>query len=307
MSCEFWDESVFQNSELKTQNYSTLVKRGVSVIYRLPFGHMNSGQVWRAVASPTRRRLIELLRDGPRTTGDLCGCFRTTRFATMKHLAVLERAGIVTARREGRERWNVLNAEPLREVEGRWPGLAPAVGISSTSSQAPVPTGTPPAAGAGSAPTAPPAAVPPATRVFTEAFVDSPPWRVFDALTQHVAAWWGGPHLRSPAATNLVLDPQPGGRFVEEWGHRQGALRAVVTAIKQDEHLELTGTLAGKTAGVLGIRLERREGGTLLRAELTAGEADPTDGDTAKRALDDLFKARLRAFVEEGTRSGVMS
>ncbi|MCK7506050.1 MAG: hypothetical protein MZV70_19565 [Desulfobacterales bacterium] len=38
------------------------------------------------MASPTRRRLIELLRDGPRTTGDLCGCFRTTRFATMKHL-----------------------------------------------------------------------------------------------------------------------------------------------------------------------------------------------------------------------------
>jgi uncharacterized protein YndB with AHSA1/START domain len=149
--------------------------------------------------------------------------------------------------------------------------------------------------------------VPPATRIFTEAFVDAPPWRVFDALTQHVAAWWGGPHLRSAAATNLVLDPQPGGRFVEEWGHRQGALRAVVTAIKQDEQLELTGTLAGKTAGVLGIRLERREGGTLLRAELTTGEADATDGGTAKRALDDLFKARLKAFVEEGTRSGVTS
>jgi len=254
---------------------------------------MNSGQVWRAVASPTRRRLIELLRDGPRTTGDLCGCFRTTRFATMKHLAVLEQAGIVTVRREGRERWNVLNAGPLREVQGRWPGLLPAA---------------PPAPGE----PAPPAqtdvaAPPPVTRVSTEAFIDAAPWRVFDALTQNIAAWWGGPHLRSAEATNLVLEPQPGGRFVEEWGHRQGALRAVVTAIKQDEHLELTGAVAGKAAGALGIRLERCEGGTLLRVELTTAGLDTTSCDTAKRALDDLFKARLRAFVEEGTRSGVTS
>jgi uncharacterized protein YndB with AHSA1/START domain/DNA-binding transcriptional ArsR family regulator len=257
---------------------------------------MTGSHVWRAVASPTRRRLIELLRDGPRTTGDLCGAFRTTRFATMKHLGVLERAGVVTVRRAGRERWNVLNAEPLREIEGRWPGLLP-----------PEPPGSRPAAGAATSPTAPPSTAQPATRVSTEAFIDAPPWRVFDALTQNVAAWWGGPHLRSADATNLVLEPQPGGRFVEEWGHRQGALRAVVTAIKQDEHLELTGALAGKAAGVLGIRLERREGGTLLRAELTIGERDPAGGDAGKRALDDLFKSRLKAFVEEGTRSGVAS
>lgn len=203
----------------------------------------------------------------------------------MKHLGVLERAGVVTVRRAGRERWNVLNAGPLREIEGRWPGLLP------PEHRGPLR----------------PSTAPPATRVSTEAFIDAPPWRVFDALTQNVAAWWGGPHLRSAEATNLVLEPQPGGRFVEEWGHRQGALRAVVTAIKQDEHLELTGALAGKAAGLLGIRLERREGGTLLRAELTTGEGDATGSDAGKRALDDLFKSRLKAFVEEGTRSGVAS
>jgi hypothetical protein len=80
-----------------------------------------------------------------------------------------------------------------------------------------------------------------------------------------------------------------------------------VTALKQDEHLELSGALAGKATGVLGIRLERREGGTLLRAELAAGGGDAPGGDTGKRALDDLFKSRLKAFVEEGTRSGVAS
>ena len=152
-----------------------------------------------------------------------------------------------------------------------------------------------------------PAAPPPAARVSTEVFVDAVPWRVFDALTQNVAAWWGGPHLRSADASNLVLEPQPGGHFYEEWGHRQGALRAVVTAIKQDEHLELSG--AGRRAGGRRprIRLEPREGGTLLRAELTMGGREAADGAAGKRALDDLFKARLKAFVEEGIRSGVAS
>jgi DNA-binding transcriptional ArsR family regulator/uncharacterized protein YndB with AHSA1/START domain len=269
---------------------------------------MTGDQVWQAVASPNRRRLIELLRDGPRTTGELCGAFRTTRFATMKHLAVLERAGIVEFRRQGRERWNVLNPEPLREIEGRWPGLLPderraPAGTAPTMpvrDAAPTPTGS-----TASTPTLP--ATAPIARASTQVFIDAPPWRVFDALTQNVAAWWGGPHLRSADATNVVLEPQPGGRLVEEWGHRQGALRAVVTAIKQDEHLELTGALVGQTTGVLSIRLERREGGTLLRAELLTRGTDAEEPNGAKRALDDLFKARLKAFVEEGARSGVAS
>jgi uncharacterized protein YndB with AHSA1/START domain len=221
----------------------------------------------------------------------------------MKHLGVLERAGIVTVRRQGRERWNVLNPEPLRETEGRWPGLLPVERPRLAAPEAP----------ASSAPTGPaestatPSPPAPIASVSTQVFIDAAPWRVFDALTQHVAAWWGGPHLRSADATHLVLEPQPGGRFVEEWGHRQGALRAVVTAIRQDEHLELTGAIAGQAAGVLGLRLERREGGTLLRAELTTGGVDAAGGDAAKRALDDLLKARLKAFVEEGRRSGVAS
>jgi uncharacterized protein YndB with AHSA1/START domain len=203
----------------------------------------------------------------------------------MKHLGVLERAGIVTVRRSGRERWNALNPEPLRALEGRWPGLVPER-----------PPGRAMAAGQ-----------PPAVDVSTETFIDAAPWRVFDALTQNVAAWWGAPHLRSADATNLVLESQPGGRFIEEWGHRQGTLRAMVTAIRQDEHLELTGEVLGQGRGVLEIRLVRREGGTLLHAALTARGEAPRGGEAEQRALDDLLKVRLKAFVEQGTRSGVAS
>lgn len=130
-----------------------------------------------------------------------------------------------------------------------------------------------------------------------QVFVDGVPWRVFDALTMNVAAWWGGRHMRSAEASNLVLEPQPGGRFYEEWGHRQGTLRGIVTAIRQDERLDLRGELFEEAATArMSIRLESREGGTLLTL---SGDNLPAD------ALEDLFRVRLKAFVERGIRSGI--
>lgn len=76
--------------------------------------------VWKALADPARRRLLDLLRDRPRTTGDLCRRFKTSRFAVMKHLGVLERAKLVVVRRRGRERWNYLNPVPIRRIYERW-------------------------------------------------------------------------------------------------------------------------------------------------------------------------------------------
>jgi DNA-binding transcriptional ArsR family regulator len=64
--------------------------------------------------------LLDLLRERPRTTGELCDAFALSRFAVMKHLGVLESAQLVTVRREGRVRWNHLNAVPLQEVVDRW-------------------------------------------------------------------------------------------------------------------------------------------------------------------------------------------
>ncbi len=77
--------------------------------------------VWKALADATRRAILDHLRDGPRTTGDLAGRFEgLTRFGVMKHLAVLESVGLVIVERRGRERWNHLNAVPLRRVYERW-------------------------------------------------------------------------------------------------------------------------------------------------------------------------------------------
>lgn len=78
-------------------------------------------RVWRALADPTRRDLLDGLRTGPRTTGELAA--RTpglSRYAVMKHLGVLEDAGLITVHREGRKRFNHLNAVPLKQVYDRW-------------------------------------------------------------------------------------------------------------------------------------------------------------------------------------------
>ena len=77
--------------------------------------------VWNALADPTRRRILDLLSLRARTTGELADAFpRLSRFAVMKHIGVLERAGVVVSRREGRTRWNHINAVPLRRVFEKW-------------------------------------------------------------------------------------------------------------------------------------------------------------------------------------------
>ena len=78
--------------------------------------------VFRALADRTRRRLLDALfeRDG-RTAGELCALVpEMTRFGVMKHLALLEDAGLVTTRREGRTKLHHLNPVPIGLVADRW-------------------------------------------------------------------------------------------------------------------------------------------------------------------------------------------
>lgn len=78
-------------------------------------------EVWKALANPIRRTVLDLLRDGPRTTGDLAEAFpELSRFAIMQHLGVLEEADLVIPRREGRYRYNYLNPVPIQRIHDRW-------------------------------------------------------------------------------------------------------------------------------------------------------------------------------------------
>jgi DNA-binding transcriptional ArsR family regulator len=78
-------------------------------------------RVFKALADPTRRFLLDRLfaRDG-RSLTELESELKMTRFGVMKHLRVLEKAGLVVARRSGREKLHFLNPVPIRLVHDRW-------------------------------------------------------------------------------------------------------------------------------------------------------------------------------------------
>ena len=82
---------------------------------------MNDDRVFKALADPTRRLLLDRLfeRDG-RTLTELESELEMTRFGVMKHLRVLEEGGLVVTRRSGREKLHFLNAVPIRQIHDRW-------------------------------------------------------------------------------------------------------------------------------------------------------------------------------------------
>src|ERR1051326_4169281 len=84
-------------------------------------GGMDDDDVFRALADPTRRHLLDRLfaRDG-RTLTELESELETSRFGVMKHLRVRERAGLVVPRRSGREKLHYLNPVPIRLIHDRW-------------------------------------------------------------------------------------------------------------------------------------------------------------------------------------------
>src|SRR6266516_2661593 len=82
---------------------------------------MDDDRVFKALADPTRRFLLDRLfeRDG-RTLRELESKLEMTRFGVMKHLRVLEEAGLVVSRKSGRTRLHYLNPVPIRQIHDRW-------------------------------------------------------------------------------------------------------------------------------------------------------------------------------------------
>ncbi|WP_181905813.1 ArsR/SmtB family transcription factor [Microbacterium bovistercoris] len=79
--------------------------------------------VFKALAAPVRRRMLDRLRESPRTTGELCACFpELDRTTVLQHLRVLERADLVIGEKRGRERRLILAPLPIKRIHDRWIG-----------------------------------------------------------------------------------------------------------------------------------------------------------------------------------------
>jgi uncharacterized protein YndB with AHSA1/START domain len=166
----------------------------------------------------------------------------------MKHLGVLADAGLVVVRRRGRERWNHLNAVPLRQAYERW--MAPyaeraavvalrlkdhveGVGMNGT------------------------------LDVANEVRIDAPVARVWESVAR-MGEWW--PH-RYRDGSVVHFEPVVGGRFWEDWGSEGGALYATVVTIAAPSHVTLSGPMgmSGPVTAVWTIDLSEDGDGTVLR------------------------------------------
>jgi len=264
----------------------------------LPFGHMKYRRdepVWGALADPTRRRILDLLRERARTTSELCAEFPQSRFAVMKHLGVLEEAGLLTVRRSGRERWNAVNATPLRRIYERWLTPYQQLWASSLARLG--------AIAEREAPSMTDTIASPVRAARIEQCIDvaAAPATVFHALVADVHRWWF--HTTYAAsAPDLRIEPHVGGRFFEVCGDDE-RLYATVTRYEPGKRLWLSGamSMSGCVIGTIEFTLEGRdEQPTVLHlSHRMLGDIDDEIVERYTEGWRALLDG-LRAFVETG-------
>lgn len=267
--------------------------------------------LWKALADPSRREILDLLRERPRTTGELAETFDFTRFAVMKHLKVLERAQLVTVRREGRVRWNHLNAVPLQVLYERWIRPYEAEWASRLIHLKQMIEGPPAGDRTGGSP------MPESTaaqelrsiQIEQEIRLAAPPERVYRALLGDITPWWGRPYVHAAhQVQSIEIEPRLGGHFRERWSEGEGAIWATVTRLKKNQQLMLAGPMAmpGAVHGVMNFLLEPDGDQTVLKFSHHAiGQIAEETAAGYDMGWKDLLGTRLRAWVENEQRLGL--
>ena len=255
---------------------------------------LDDALIWKALADPTRRQLLDLLRDRGQTTGALCAQFapQLSRFAVIKHLQVLQEAHLVLIRKQGREKWHYLNAVPLRHVYERWVGqfasnwATSLVQLKRAAEQSQVEE----------------KPIMETVQIEQEVVIAAEPERVFEAMTDGVNSWWAHGY-ESPRST-VHLEPQAGGRFYEDFGPGRGsAYFATVTYCDRGKKLRLMGPMgmSGPVVGTMNFDLEPEAGGTRVKlSHQIMGAVDEETRQGYTSGWRELLGVHLRRFVEEG-------
>lgn len=247
--------------------------------------------VWAAVSDPTRRQILDLLRKRPRTTGELADEFPTSRFAIMKHLSVLESAGLLLVRRQGRERWNHLNVVPLQSLYDRWVKPYQAIWASRLTNLKSQIEGDIMETRATVL-----------EQVELEIIIAGSTERVWKALVEETTFWWPRDFYTSPQTKGFHLEPKLGGKMYEDLGEGAGVIWYEVFAINPTHSLDLKGYLAvpyGPAFSLLHLELKASGKKTVLMlSDSTFGIS--TDGRESKLAgWKQLFEDGLKGYVEK--------
>ncbi len=257
---------------------------------------------WKALADPTRREILDLLRDGPRTTGDLAEQFDLSRFGVMKHLGVLVGAGLVVVRRDGRQRWNELNPMPIHQIYRRWIRpfeTAPADRLMRLKLHAETERE---AAMSGSAQFR-------TLDIKLEISVARPAEVVWRTLTAGIGEWWPKAFYVGSAPKRFAIEPRVGGRVFEDWGGGEGALFGTVIAYEENRMLQWAGDMSadygGPARSVTTFLLKPSADG---KSTVVAFRDTPFGllSDGAVKGLQEgwqfLLSSCFKPFLEQGTR-----
>jgi DNA-binding transcriptional ArsR family regulator/uncharacterized protein YndB with AHSA1/START domain len=264
--------------------------------------------VWRALSDPTRRAILDSLREAPRTTGALTEAFPQSRVGVMKHLDVLVAAGLVVVRRQGRERWNHLNPIPLQRMYERWvrPYEAlwaePLLRFKESLERPVVPTEEETMTARTIAPPAP-QHVAGIMKVELSIHIEAPIERVWRGLVDQVDLWWPRDFFASADPVRMRFDASLGGRLYEEGSDGGGVIWYTVIAVSPGHSVDLAGHLTPAFGGPAQtiLRLALSELGKHTVLDLTDsvfGNVGESAAATNEEGWRGLFEKGFKTFVE---------
>ncbi len=252
----------------------------------------SSEALWMALNDSTRRQILDLLREKPLTTGQLAASFPKSRFAVMKHLQVLVATGLVTMRREGRERWNYVNAVPLRQIYKRWVQPFEEPLADSMLELKNKLEGEQQMSKLGM------------HQVALDVNISAPRKRVWKALTKEMSQWWRRDFFVNPKAKGFLMEPKVGGRVFEDWGDGAGVLWFTVVAIDPQNSIDLVGYLTpafgGPATSMVRFALEDTASGVVVKVtDSTMGKETPGCEASKQDGWRQLVAEGLKPFVEK--------
>jgi len=255
--------------------------------------------LFKALGHPIRRRILDILKQSAKTTGELIEYFpEVTRYAIMKHLTILEEGKLVVVRREGKYRRNFLNAVPLQEMHNRWVGkymqstanslLNLQSVIEQSGGELPMKTTNQEQSSV--------------FRIEQEVLINAPREQVFKALTEKAGEWWEFRIAPKGVPSHFTFEPIPGGQFIERWGKDEGAIWGNVYYVNAPEEIRLQGHLGmqGAVNSSYTYRLIDKDGATLLQLSHTASGIIQEDWEQSHtEGWNYLLGTLLKNYVEK--------
>ena len=266
--------------------------------------------VFRALADPTRRQILDRLRHGSSTTGDVASKFAMSRYGVMKHLKVLQEAGLVLVQPRGRERWHFLNPVPIRSIYRRWikpfeePSSDHLLKLKQTLESEVVLELDSDSNGRKELEMSQEQLVG-VIHVLSEVVIEAGADRVWEALVDQTTSWWHSDFYTAPEPRSFLIEASLGGRMYEDWGEGQGLIWGVVTGMRRGKMLQVVGDTGrawgGPSRGFMTWTLEEEAGSTRLRFEQSQfGAVSKTTQDSLGSGWDFLFGECLKPWVESG-------